>query len=193
MNSICVFCGSQSGKSPVYTEEAQKLGRLIAQLKFTLVYGGGQVGLMGVVSNAALDAGGEVTGVIPKALFGKELANKKITKLHVVNSMHERKQLMYTLADGFVALPGGLGTFDEFFEVLTWAQLGLHHKPCGLLNVAQYFDPLLKMLDKSLEEGLLKESSRQMIITDSDVESLFKKMRAYKPPKTEKWITHDET
>lgn len=193
MNSVCVFCGSNNGTSPIYNNETKILGNLIAKLKMTLVYGGGQVGLMGTLADAALAAGGSVIGVIPEALFDKELAHKHITKLHVVASMHERKQLMYSLSDGFIALPGGLGTFDELFEVLTWGQLGLHHKPCGLLNVDGYYDPLLTQLDKSVKAGFLNEESQNMLITHSSPHKLVQLMNQYKAPQFAKWITPEET
>ena len=161
MRAVCVFCGSSTGEDPAYAEAARDLGRLIAGNGLTLVYGGGHVGLMGVVADAALDAGGEVIGVMPKALVDREISHTSLTKLHVVHSMHERKAMMSELSDAFVALPGGNGTLEEFFEVLTWAQLGEHGKPCGLLNVAGYYDPI-SLPDMAVR---YKEQGHQLTVT----------------------------
>ena len=155
MKSVCVFCGSSTGDDPAYAAAARLLGRTLADAGITLVYGGGHVGLMGVLADAALERGGEVVGVMPKALIDREIGHTNLTKLHVVSSMHERKALMSKLSEGFVALPGGNGTLEEFFEVLTWAQLGEHEKPCGLLNVSGYYDPLLKVFDQMVENEFL--------------------------------------
>lgn len=164
MESICVFCGSSNGSDPAYAKAARHLGQAIAGNGLTLVYGGGHVGLMGVVADAALEAGGEVIGVMPKSLVDREIAHTGLTKLHVVSSMHERKALMADLSDGFIALPGGNGTLEEFFEVLTWAQLGEHDKPCGLLNAAGYYDPLLAVFDQMVLMKFLEPVHRDLIL-----------------------------
>ena len=188
MNAICVFCGSSPGNDPAYAEAASQLGRTLAERNTTLVYGGGHVGLMGVVADAALGAGGEVIGVMPKSLVEREIGHTGLTKLHVVHSMHERKALMSRLSAGFIALPGGNGTLEEFFEVLTWAQLGEHYKPCGLLNVAGYYDPLLTVFDQMVERAFLKEEHRKLVLVEEDPASLLQRFKSYEPPKTVKWI-----
>ncbi|MCC5653801.1 TIGR00730 family Rossman fold protein [Nostoc sp. XA013] len=188
MKSICVFCGSSMGVRPVYKEAAQTLGKTLASQKFRLVYGGGNVGLMGVVADAALLAGGEVIGVIPEFLAAKEIAHNELTVLHVVGSMHERKTKMADLADAFIALPGGYGTLEEFCEILTWAQLGLHQKPCGLLNVERYFDPLLRLFDHAVKEEFLKSALRSLVLEGSDAQSLLDLFATYQPPIVDKWI-----
>ena len=193
MNSICVFCGSSPGNDPAYAAAAQRLGRTLAERDTTLVYGGGHVGLMGVVADAALEAGGEVIGVMPRSLVDREIGHTGLTKLHVVGSMHERKALMSELSDGFVALPGGNGTLEEFFEVLTWAQLGEHGKPCGLLNVAGYYDPLLAVFDRMVDRAFLKEEHRNLVLVEEDAKSLLERFEGYEPPKTVKWIGPSET
>lgn len=193
MNSICVFCGSSSGKDPAYAEAARFLGDTLARRGVTLVYGGGNVGLMGIVADAALEAGGEVIGVMPKALVEREISHSSLTKLHVVGSMHERKALMSELSDGFIALPGGNGTLEEFFEVLTWAQLGEHRKPCGLLNVSAYYDPLLNILDHMVDQGFLSEKHRSIVQVESEPENMLNAFDCYTPPDTVKWIGSDET
>ncbi len=192
-NSICVFCGSSFGKDPDYKEAARSLGATLANKSITLVYGGGNVGLMGAVADAALEAGGEVIGVIPQALVEREISHEHLTKLHVVGSMHERKALMSGLSDGFVALPGGNGTLEEFFEVLTWAQLGEHRKPCGLLNVSGYYDPLLNVLDHMVDKGFLAEKHRSIVRVESSPEDMLKALYQYVPPDTVKWIDKTET
>jgi uncharacterized protein (TIGR00730 family) len=193
MNSICVFCGSSPGNDPAYAEAASRLGRILAERDTTLVYGGGHVGLMGVVADAALGAGGDVIGVMPRSLVDREIGHTGLTKLHVVGSMHERKALMSELSDGFVALPGGNGTLEEFFEVLTWAQLGEHGKPCGLLNVAGYYDPLLAVFDRMVNRAFLKEEHRNLVLVEEDAKSLLERFEGYEPPKTVKWIGPSET
>ncbi len=192
MNSVCVFCGSSPGNDPAYAEAAQRLGRALAERDITLVYGGGHVGLMGVVADSALGAGGEVIGVMPRSLVDREIGHAGLTKLHVVSSMHERKALMAELSDGFVALPGGNGTLEEFFEVLTWAQLGEHRKPCGLLNVASYYDPLLKVFDRMVEKDFLREAHRDLVLVEEDPVALLERFRGYEPPRTIKWIDDSE-
>lgn len=188
MQSVCVFCGSSSGTDPAYTEAARSLGTTLAEANIRLVFGGGHVGLMGVVSNAALAAGGEVVGIIPKFLVERELAHEGLTDLRIVGSMHERKALMSDLSEGFIALPGGTGTLEEFFEVLTWAQLGAHEKPCGLLNVAGYYDPLIAVFDRMVGAGFLSESNRAILLVEGDPERLLQRFDYYKPPKTAKWM-----
>jgi uncharacterized protein (TIGR00730 family) len=166
---------------------------MLAEANVRLVFGGGHVGLMGVVSNAALEAGGDVVGVIPKFLVERELAHEGLTDLRIVGSMHERKAMMSDLSEGFIALPGGTGTLEEFFEVLTWAQLGEHQKPCGLLNVAGYFDPLLTVFDQMVAKGFLSPSNRDLVLVDSDTYGLLQKLDHYQPPETVKWIDRSET
>ena len=192
MRSLCVFCGSNPGASPAYAEAAARLGGIVAGRGMTLVYGGGRVGLMGVVADAALAAGGKVIGVIPEALATLELAHDGLTDLQVVGSMHERKARMSELADGFLALPGGIGTLEEWFEVWTWSQLGFHPKPCGLLNVAGYYDHLLAFLDHVTAERFLNETHRAMAIVDDDPERLLDRLAAWRPPRARKWIEVDE-
>ena len=164
------------------------MGRLICERQIGLVYGGANRGLMGVLADACLDAGGRVVGVMPKALVEKEIAHRELTKLHIVESMHERKALMADLADAFIALPGGYGTWEEFFEVLTWSQLGLHRKPCGLLNVRGYYDCLLSMADNAVKEGFLRALHRDLLIADADPGRLLDRLSEYQVPAVEKWI-----
>ena len=183
MKSICVFCGSNIGRDPRYRAEAESLGRLLAAHGIELVYGGGNVGLMGAIADACLAAGGMVIGVIPEALVGKEVAGRVVdhqalTRMEVVDSMHTRKARMAELSDGFVALPGGFGTFEEFCEVLTWGQLGFHVKPMGLLNVAGFFDPLLNMFDHAVDQGFLRAENRAMALAETDIERLLDAMAA---------------
>ncbi len=173
---VCVFCGSRSGDPAIYRKTAATLGTLLAQRGFGLVYGGGNIGLMGTIADAAMAAGGEVIGVIPQHLLEREVAHKGLSALHIVDSMHARKALMAQLSDMFIAAPGGFGTLDELCEILTWAQLGLHGKPCGLLNVAGYFDPLLAMFDHATREGFLSEPHRQLIVSDDDAQRLIERL-----------------
>ncbi|HEX5324900.1 MAG TPA: TIGR00730 family Rossman fold protein [Capsulimonadaceae bacterium] len=193
MKSICVYCGANVGARPSYTKTAQELGRLLAGEGLRLIYGGGHVGLMGVIADATLGAGGEAVGVIPKALADRELAYEGLTELHVVSSMHERKTMMAELSDGFIAMPGGFGTFEEFCEILTWAQLGMHQKPSGLLNVAGYYDPLLALFDRAVSEGFVRNEHRAMVLTAERPEALLQMMRDYRPPAVDKWIDLGET
>jgi uncharacterized protein (TIGR00730 family) len=186
MKRICVFCGSSPGARPEYAQAAEGLGRLLAQKRIGLVFGGGKVGMMGRLARAALDAGGEVTGVIPRKLVERKVALAGLSDLRVVGTMHERKALMAELAEGFIALPGGLGTLEETFEMLTWAQLGLHRKPCGLLNVAGYFTPLLEFLDRVMEQGFIDAPHRSMILTSEDPGELLRRFAAYQPPAADK-------
>ncbi|MEH6943618.1 TIGR00730 family Rossman fold protein [Bacillus sp. JJ722] len=187
MKSIAVFCGSKSGNGNIYMETAKKLGEKLASEKITLVYGGAQVGCMGSVADAALKYGGKVIGVIPEKLRDVEIAHNQLTELHVVDTMHERKAMMADLADAFLALPGGAGTLEEWFEVFTWAQLGYHNKPCALLNVDGFFDPLISMLDHTIEKGFMSESYREMILIASNQEELFEKLENYRPIYATKW------
>lgn len=175
---VCVFCGSRSGDSPTYAAAARTLGTMLASRGHGLVYGGGNIGLMGILADAALAAGGEVIGVIPQHLLEREVAHAGLTQLHVVDSMHTRKALMADLADVFIAAPGGFGTLDELCEILTWAQLRLHHKPCGLFNVAAFFNPLLDMFDHAVREGFLSAPHRQLIVSDEDPSRLLDSLAA---------------
>lgn len=193
MKKICVFCASNSGNSPQYLETARKLGKFISDQNADLIYGGATVGLMGAVADGAMQAGGRVFGVLPKSLQGREIAHAKLTKLYIVDSMHERKQMMFDLSDAIIVLPGGLGTLDETFEILTWAQLGLHQRPCGILNINGFYDHLLKHLDVSVSEGLLKAEHRSMLLVSDTIEDLWDQMRNYRAPVTEKWISRVQT
>ncbi len=189
---VCVFCGSSRGNRPAYARAARELGALLARRGTGLVYGGGNVGLMGIIADAALAAGGEVIGVMPQSLVEREVAHAGLTTLHVVRTMHERKQLMHDLSDAFIALPGGLGTLEEFFEVLTWGQLGMHAKPCGILDVEGYFEPMLALLDRAVDDQLVKPENRAMLIQDVTAERLLDRMAAYEPPAITKWIGRAE-
>ena len=188
MRSICVYCGSNAGSKPVYTERAIALGTRIAKEGLALVYGGGNVGLMGVVADAVLEAGGEVIGVIPEQLVNWEVAHKGVTRLEVVANMHERKARMFDLADGFVALPGGFGTLDEMFEMLTWRQLGIADKPCAFLDVDGFDAPLLAMMDRMVEERFLHPEQRRDLWYGDSIDALVAWMRAYEPAQASKWI-----
>jgi uncharacterized protein (TIGR00730 family) len=188
MKRVCVFCGSSAGRDPRYAEMAGRLGSTLARRGIGLVYGGGSIGLMGAVADAALAAGGEVVGVIPKALQLRELAHGKLTTLHVVASMHERKAKMAELAHAFVALPGGMGTLEELAEILTWAQLGLHARPCGLLDVAGYYRPLIAFFDQAVAEGFLRPEHRQLFLVAEDPDALLDRFLAWKAPPVERWI-----
>jgi uncharacterized protein (TIGR00730 family) len=193
MRRLCVFCGSQVGKQPFYAENARRLGSLLAQHGVGLVYGAGNIGLMGVLTDAVLKAEGEVIGVIPKALVEKEVAHAQLTELHIVDTMHQRKALMADRADGFAALPGGYGTADELFEILTWAQLGLHAKPIGLLNVAGYFDPLLGWLERMVQEGFLKPKHFRLLQVAEQAEQLLNMLINYHAEQVEdKWIKSED-
>ena len=193
MKRICVFAGSSSGARPEYVAAARELGRVLAERRVGVVYGGARVGLMGALANEALAGGAEVTGVIPEALVAKEVAHRGLTELRVVGSMHERKALMADLADGFVALPGGWGTVEEFFEILTWGQLGFHRKPCGLLDAAGYYERLLAFVDHGVDEGFVRREQRAMISVASSPARLLDVMAAYRAPLVEKWIERSET
>jgi uncharacterized protein (TIGR00730 family) len=182
MKRVCVFCGGNPGKRPEYIAAATALGQHLAKNGIGLVYGGATVGTMGAVADAALAAGGEVIGVIPDVLVEREVAHRGLTELRVVRSMHERKALMAELSDAFVALPGGIGTFEEFFEVWTWAVLGIHKKPCALFNVANYYDALVAAADRMLSEGFLSNEHRSMVLVESNLEALLSRLAGYTPP-----------
>jgi uncharacterized protein (TIGR00730 family) len=188
MQRVCVFCGSSFGTRPAYVEAAQDVGRLLSKRGIGLVYGGSKLGLMGALANACLDQGGRVIGVMPRALVAKEIAHHGLTELRVVESMHERKALMADLADAFIALPGGYGTWEEFCEVLTWSQLGLQRKPCALLNVNGYYDPLLAMTDRAVDEGFLRDVHRGLLIADTNPTRLLDRLGSYTVPVVAKWI-----
>lgn len=193
MKSVCVFCGSSSGANPAYAAAARELGRELAARRLALVYGGGRVGLMGAVASAALAAGGSVVGVIPHALALREVAQEDCTELVVVDTMHERKALMADRADAFAALPGGYGTCDELFEIITWSQLGIHRKPVAMLNVNGFFTPLLLWLDHVVAEGLLKPKHRELLLVADAVPQLLDLLAAWNPPEpTTKWVEPEE-
>ncbi len=185
---ICVFCGSSVGLRPAYADAARRLGTLLAERALGLVYGGGNVGLMGVLADAVMAAGGSVIGVMPRNLIAREIGHAGITELRVVDSMHQRKAMMADLASGFIALPGGFGTLDEFFEVVTWTQLGLHGKGCGLLNTGGYYDPLIAMLDRAVADGFVKPENRPLVLDDSDPARLLDRVLAFHPAAREKWL-----
>jgi uncharacterized protein (TIGR00730 family) len=189
LRRAAVFCGSSHGNNPAYETAAQTVGRELARRRIELVYGGGKVGLMGALADAALQDGGRVIGVIPEALMAREVGHRGLSDLRLVKTMHERKALMADLADGFIALPGGMGTFEEFFEIITWAQLGLHAKPCGVLNVNGFFDPLLRLVDHAIAEGFVPASHRDILVVDSAIASLLERMERQHVPPQPKWIT----
>jgi uncharacterized protein (TIGR00730 family) len=188
MKRLAVYCGSNKGVRPEYTAAAAQLGTLLARAKIELVYGGGMVGLMGVVADAVLKHGGHVIGVIPERLVIKEVVHEKLPDLRVVKTMHERKALMAELADGFIALPGGYGTFEEFFEVLAWSQLGWHQKPFGLLDIAGFYRKLIDFLDHTTQEGFIRPKHRELVIVEAAPEKLLQRMRAFQPPGEVKWV-----
>jgi uncharacterized protein (TIGR00730 family) len=190
---LCVFCGSSRGRDPRHAAAAAALGGRLAARGIGLVFGGGSVGLMGVVADAVLAHGGTVTGVIPRGLAARELAHGGVADMRVVPTMHARKALMAELADAFVALPGGIGTFEELLEVTTWGQLGIHAKPIGVLNVAGYYDPLVSLLEHAVAEGFLPQASRSLVIVDDDVERLLDRLAAHRLPPAPEWVTADET
>jgi hypothetical protein len=188
LRRVCVFCGSSVGTDPAHLAAAERLGARLAQEGIGLVFGGGCIGLMGKLADAVLAGGGEVIGVIPRALVEREVAHLGLSDLRVVESMHERKALMADLADGFLALPGGLGTVEEFCEVLTWAQLGIHTKPCALLNVRGYFDPLLAFLDHVVAEGFMTRESRALVLVAPDAAAILDALRRYQPARLARWL-----
>ena len=190
---VCVFCGSRSGTRPEYTQAARSVGKTLAESGFGLVYGGGKVGLMGEAADAALEAGGEVIGVIPEPLARKEIAHHEVTELIVVPDMHQRKALMNARSNAFITLPGGVGTYEEFFEILSWSMLGLHGKPIGLLNVGGYFDPLLSMLEHGVQEGFMRPTDLQRILVTEDPEELVRQLPTFEmAPLAPRWINRDQ-
>ena len=188
MKSICVYCGSSSGAQPIYIEQAKRLGTSIAQAGIALVYGGASVGLMGAVADAALAAGGRVIGVMPTSLIEKEIDHKGLNELHIVSNMHTRKAKMAELSDGFIAMPGGAGTLEEFFEMWTWSQLGYHLKPCGLLNVAGYFDGLITFMRHTVTEKFVKAEHVDMVLVETEPQVLLQRLANYKPVFVPKWV-----
>jgi len=188
MKRLCVYCGSRPGSQPAYTEAAKNLARALVNRKIEVVYGGASVGTMGVLANTVLAEGGHVIGIIPQAVLGREVVHRGLSELRVVTSMHERKALMAELSDGFIALPGGLGTLDEVFEILTWGQLGLHQKPCGLLNIRDYYRGLVDFLDHAVSESFITEVHRAMLLVEEEPERLLDQFERYKAPAVAKWV-----
>ncbi len=193
MKRLCVYCGSSPGRNPDYKLAATQMAHAMVKRDIDLVYGGASVGIMGQIADAVLEEGGGVIGIIPKALFAKEIAHTGITELREVGSMHERKSLMADLSDGFIALPGGLGTIEEIFEIITWSQLGMHQKPCGLLNVCHYYDKVIDFLDHAVSEQFIKATHRSTILVDECPDGLLEKFVAYNAPETTKWIDKKST
>ncbi|HOW10904.1 MAG TPA: TIGR00730 family Rossman fold protein [Bacteroidales bacterium] len=191
MKRISVFCGSSPGKNGIYEKSARQLGEILAERKIGLVYGGTNIGLMNHVADGALRRGGEVIGVLPEFIGKKGIAHANLTQLIMVNSMHERKRKMHELSDGVIAMPGGFGTLEEFFEVLTWGQLGLHKKPAGLLNINGFYDPLRILTQKMVTEGFLKEENRKMLLISDDITELLDLMENYTAPSVDKWISRE--
>jgi uncharacterized protein (TIGR00730 family) len=187
MKSVCVYCGSSYGAKPVYAKAAQAFGRTLVDAGLTLVYGGGRVGLMGVIADEVLAAGGRAVGVIPELLVNKEVGHRGLSELHVVPDMHQRKKMMADLSDAFVALPGGAGTLEELFEVYTWAQLGYHRKAVALYNIDGYYDPLVSMLAHTVQEGFMQQAYLDILQIDADAASLIDKLKRYHPPRKDKW------
>jgi uncharacterized protein (TIGR00730 family) len=190
---VCVFCGANVGADPVFARAAQQVGLVLAKRGLGLVYGGGNIGLMGVLADAALAAGAEVIGVIPQALVDRELAHREITDLRIVQSMHERKAMMADLSDGFIALPGGYGTLEEFCEILTWGQLGLHRKPFGLLNIQHFYDPFVAQIDHAVQMKFIHPQNRDLLIVDDTIDTLLTRFDHFKPPPLRQWIDREET
>jgi len=191
MKRLCIYCGSQTGEHPAYQEAAEQLGNLLVERDLELVFGAGSIGLMGVVADAVLAAGGKVIGVIPRFLSAREILHQTMTETRVVETMHERKALMEELADAFIALPGGLGTFEELFEILTWSQLGLHRKNIGLLNVRNYFDPLLQQIDHAIAEGFVKPKNRELFVVADDPAELLDLLEKHELPEVKRWMTDE--
>lgn len=188
MKNICVFCGSSPGKGVKHLVAAQKLGNVLVKENLRLIYGGGNIGIMGEIANTVLQYNGEVTGVIPEDLVAREAALKDVTELIIVDSMHERKAKMQELSDGFIAMSGGIGTLEEFFEIWTWAQLGIHSKPVGILNIDGYYDLLIEFIYNSVKNEFVNENNLKMIVIDSDPENLIRKMKDFKPPEVRRWM-----
>ncbi len=193
IRSLCVFCGSSAGIDPRFAEAARAFGALLAGQGIALVYGGGHVGLMGIVADAALAGGGQAIGVIPRSLWDREVGHRNLTELHIVETMHDRKAMMASLSDAFVALPGGLGTLEEIFEVWTWAQLGIHRKPVGFLDIAGFYGPLLTFLDRAVDAGFVRTQHRATAIIDADPASMLRRLGEYTPPHIERWMHTGET
>ena len=193
IKALCVFCGSSPGRDPVYAAAAAEFGIKMVEAGYHLVYGGGRVGLMGVVADSVMRAGGEVVGVIPHFLNSKEIGHDGVTRLEAVDTMHERKARMEKLSDAFVALPGGFGTYEEILEIITWGQLGLHRKPIGLLNLKGYYQPLLAQVDRGVEEGFIKPSYRQLLVSADNPTALLEALASYEPPEVEQWLAAGET
>lgn len=193
IRNVCVFCGSSSGRDPIYAETARELGRALAMRRYGLVYGGGRVGLMGEIAAATLDAGGEAVGVIPHALLRREVGHGALTRLEVVDSMHERKARMAELSDAFIALPGGFGTLEEWFEIITWAQLGIHEKPCVLLNINGYFDPLLQMVDRAAGEGFIRAEHRKLFAVANTPADALDEVATMQPEPGEHWLDRSQS
>ena len=193
IKKVCVFCGASPGSDNLYREEAQQFGSILAKNNYELVYGGGSTGMMGFIADACLNAGGKVTGVIPSFLIAKEVGHTGLTEMIEVDSMHTRKQKMADIADAFVALPGGMGTMDELCEIVTWAQLGLHQKPIGILNTADYFTPFIQFLEHMVTQRFLSTDNRKIIVEDKQPEALIEKLLNYNSPKTEKWLDRNKT
>ena len=192
MKRITVFCGSSDGSEYIYKAQAALLGKTLATREIELVYGGAKIGLMGAVADAVLQYGGKVTGVLPYFLSGKEVAHEGLTELILVDTMHERKALMHDLCDGIIALPGGYGTMEELFEMLTWGQLGLHNKPIGLLNINGYYDGLIELIQGMADKGFLKKADQKMLLTNDNIDKLLANMSGYVAPPTNKWLTEEE-
>jgi len=193
LKSICVYCGSSPGRLDAYADSARTLGKALVARGIRLVYGGASIGVMGIVADAVLEAGGQVVGVIPKPLARREVIHTGLTEIHLTKSMHERKSLMAEMSDGFIALPGGIGTLEEIFEIWTWAQLGIHAKPCGLLNIEGYFDKLTSFLDGATEEQFIKQEHRSMLLVDTNAHKLLDRFSTYEAPVVRQWIDVEET
>ncbi len=193
LKTICVFCAASPGLNPTYGDRAADMGRFLAESGRRLVYGGGCTGLMGALAEAALAAGGEVVGIMPRHLVDREVAHANLTELIVVNSMHERKAFLAEMSDGFLAMPGGLGTMEELFEIWTWGQLGLHRKPYGLFEVNGFFTPLLSFLDHAVTEGFIRPEYRRQLVVESDPASLIARMEAMEPPALPRWLNRETT
>lgn len=193
MKSVCVFCGSNVGSKQEYIIGAQEMGNVLSKQSIKLIYGGGDVGLMGKIADAVLSCRGEVIGVIPDFLMKKEVGHKGLTHMHVVQNMHQRKQLMADLSDAFIAMPGGIGTLEELFEVFTWGQLGLHQKPIGLLNIAGFYDPLIDMLNHMVLEKFIRQENLDMLFIDSDPLKLIAALKTFEPQKVEKWMDRNQS
>ena len=192
IRSICIYCGSNPGTRPEYIEQAQGFARMLARRGIRVVYGGASIGIMGAIADAALEEGGTVIGVIPQSLVDREVAHAGLTELIVTSSMHERKARMADLSDAFVALPGGIGTLEEIFEIWTWSQLGLHEKPCGLLNIGGYYDSLERFLDETVLNGFLGPQHRSMLLSAETGEGVLKAFEAYEPPTVVKWVERED-